>query len=112
MTRSPLNTSSTRSHARATTRRKWNDLAGPLREVVYIFDRVGPRGGPYWRLVLECGHSVARKRHDPKDFAAVSHAMFRPLSESPKRVQCHDCGSGCEPQDPRVLIRLFGGEVP
>ena len=30
-----------------------------MREVVYIFEREGLRGGPYWRLVLECGHSVA-----------------------------------------------------
>lgn len=39
-------------------------------------------------------------------------AMFRPLSErlAPKRAQCHYCGSGCERQDPAVLIRLFGGD--
>ena len=37
-----------------------------MREVVHIFEREGPHGGPYWRLVLECGHSVAR----PGPFAA------------------------------------------
>lgn len=110
MSRPRLNTSSTRRHPRGTSRRKWNDLAGPLREVVYIFAREGARGGPYWRLVLECGHSVARKRHNPENFPQT---LFRPLSEklAPKRVQCHYCGSGCAVQDPAVLIRLFGGEV-
>jgi hypothetical protein len=114
MTRPRLDTSSTRRHARATTRRKWNDLAGPMREVIYIFEREGPRGGSYWRLVLECGHSVARKRWDPKDASAVAQTMFRPLSEklAPGRVQCHYCGSGCERQDPAVLIALLGGDAP
>lgn len=74
MTRPCLNTSSMRH--RTTTRRRWNDLAGPPREVVHIFEREGPRGGPYWRLVLECRHSVARKRHDPKDFTAMAQVMF------------------------------------
>jgi hypothetical protein len=114
MTRPRLNTSTTRRHTRATTRRKWNDLAGPLREVVYIFAREGPRSGPYWRLVLACGHSVARKRRSLKDFSALAQVMFRPLDKllAPRHVQCHDCGSGCEQQDPRILIKLFGGEVP
>jgi hypothetical protein len=82
-----------------------------MREVVHIFEREGPRGGPYWRLVLECGHSVARKRHDSKSFSAIAQAMFRPLSEglAPSHVQCHYCGSGGERQDPVFLIRLFGG---
>jgi hypothetical protein len=111
-TRPRLNTSSTRRHARGTTPRRWNDLAGPTREVVHIFEREGARGGPYWRLVLECGHSVARKRHDPRSFSAIAQAMFRPLSErlAPRHAQCHYCGSGCERQDPMVLIKLFEGD--
>jgi hypothetical protein len=111
MTRPRLNTASTRTHSRATTRRQWNELAGPLREVVYIFSREGPRGGPYWRLILECGHSVARKRYDPKN---IAQSVFRPLSEklAPQHVQCHYCGSGSSPCDPAILIKLFGGDVP
>jgi hypothetical protein len=97
MTRPRLSTSSTRRHARGTTKRRWNDLAGPMREVVHIFERERPRGGPYWRLVLECGHSVARKRHNPRSFA-------------PRHAQCHYCGSECERQDPMVVIRLFEGD--
>lgn len=104
-------TSSTRRHARATSPRKKSELAGPLREVVYIFEREGARNGGHWRLVLECGHSVARKRYVPKADMAMVHAMFRPLSEklAPQRVQCFYCGSGSAPCDPWVLIEYFGG---
>lgn len=82
------NTSSTRRHARATRPRKKSDLAGPMREVVYIFEREGARGGGYWWLVLSCGHTVARKRCVAKHWTAMVHLMFRPLSEklAPKRV--------------------------
>lgn len=94
MIRPRLNTSSTRRHTSGTSRRRWNDLAGPMREVVHISKGEGPRGGPYWRLVLECGHSVARTRYDPKRLSALAQAMFRPLSEflAPRRVQCLYCG--------------------
>jgi hypothetical protein len=45
-----------------------------MREVVYIFEREGERGGAIWWLVLECGHSVARKRYDSKNWSATVHA--------------------------------------
>jgi hypothetical protein len=82
-----------------------------MRKVVYIFEHEGDRGGAYWRLVLECGHSVARSRHDPKDVPAFVSAMFRPLSEklAPKRAQCFSCGLGSAPCDPWDLIEAFGG---
>ena len=88
-----------------------SELEGPLRDVVYIFEREGDRGGGYWRLVLKCGHSVTRKRYVARDWSAVVHLMFRPLSEklAPKRVQCHSCGSGSEQRDPWILIEAFGG---
>ena len=109
-----MKTSSTRRHARATSPRKKSDLAGPLREVVYIFERQGDRGGSFWWLVLDCGHAVARKRYANKSLAALAQLMFRPLSEklAPKRAQCHYCGSGSEKIDPAVMIRAFGGEAP
>ncbi len=90
------------------------ELAGPTREVVYIFERTGTRGGAIWWLVLECGHAVARKRHEAKSWSAMVHMMFRPLEEklAPKRCQCHYCGSGVPKQDPALLIKAFGGEVP
>ena len=87
-------------------------LAGPLRDVVYIFERENDRSGGHWRLVLECGHSVARKRYVPrKAFAGLVHLMFKPLSEklAPKRVQCFYCESGAAPCDPWILIEAFGG---
>jgi hypothetical protein len=93
------------------SRKKPSPLSGPLREVVYIFEREGTRGGSYWRLVLACGHSVARSRVNPNDSVAMISAMFRPLSEklAPKRVQCFYCGSGNTPCDPWILIEAFGG---
>lgn len=82
-----------------------------MREVVYIFEREGTKGGAIWWLVLSCGHAVARKRYVAKDWLAVVHMLFRPLSEklAPKRVQCHSCGSGCERSDPWILVEAFGG---
>jgi hypothetical protein len=92
-------------------------LAGPLRDVIYIFDREGPNGGFHWRLVLECGHGVtrpSRRAKDAKDVSAIAQTMFRPLSEklAPKRVQCHHCGSGAVRRDPWLLIKACGGVVP
>jgi hypothetical protein len=91
-----------------------SELAGPLREVVYIFEREGVRGGAIWWLVLACGHAVARKRYEAKSWTAQVHMLFRPIEEklAPKRAQCHFCGSGCEKSDPWILIRAFGGEAP
>jgi hypothetical protein len=88
-------------------------LAGPLREVVYIFERRGKRGGGLWWLVLECGHTVARKRLAENHWTKKGHLMFRPLEErlAPKHCQCHACGHGHEKLDPTVMIKAFGGEV-
>lgn len=89
------------------SRRQPSPLDGPKREVVYIFEREGTRGGRYWLLVLECGHFVARSRQNTD----TPSALFRPLAEklAPKRVQCHSCGSGGTPLDPWIMIQAFGG---
>lgn len=87
--------------------RQPSPLDGPMREVVYIFERVGTRGGKYWLLVLECGHPVARSQQTTD----TPSALLRPLSEklAPRRAQCHHCGSGGTPSDPWVTIEAFGG---
>lgn len=92
--------------AKPHARRKRNSLAGPRREVIYIFEREGSCGGPYWLLVLSCGHAVSRRRHDSSNFAQM---MFRPLSEklAPRHVQCHYCGMGGEQRDPWILIQVL-----
>lgn len=97
-----------------TPRSSKSDLAGPLREVVYIFEREGERGGGFWWLVLDCGHAVARKRVVAKHWTAMVHLMFKPLAEklAPRRAQCHSCGAGHEKVDPAIMINLFGGEAP
>lgn len=83
-----------------------------MREVVYIFEREGVRGGAIWWLVLACGHFVARKRFEAKSWTAQVHMMFRPVEEklAPKRCQCHYCGSGVPQQDPLLIVKAFGGE--
>ena len=109
----PASTSSVRRHPRATSRRTRSPLAGPPREVVYIFQREGLRGGSIWWLVLACGHTVARSRSDPKTPSAIAQAMFEPLERhlAPQRVQCHYCGAGVEEHDPGPIIRALGGEA-
>jgi hypothetical protein len=105
--------SSTKRYPRATGPRKKSELAGPMREVVYIFEREGSRGGGLWLLVLECGHAVARKRYVAREDTAMVNAMFRPLAEkfAPKHCQCHYCGSGGASSDPAVMIRALGGDL-
>ena len=110
----PRSSSSTRRHSRATSRRKKSEFSGPLRKVVYIFEREGPQGGGIWWLVLECGHAVARKRTVSKSWTAVVHLMFEPIEKrfAPKSCQCNYCGTGNEKIDPAVMIKAFGGELP
>jgi hypothetical protein len=86
-------------------------LAGPLRDVVYIFERTGKNGGGLWWLVLECGHTVARKRFVANHWSALVGLMLRPCEEklAPKRCQCHSCAFGHEKVDPAVMIKAFGG---
>ena len=109
--RGPSSTSSTRRHSRATSPRKKSELAGPMRKVVYIFEREGTKGGAIWWLVLSCGHAVARKRYAAKSWTAAVHMLLRPLEEklAPRRCQCHYCGSGAPKQDPWAMIAAFGG---
>jgi hypothetical protein len=85
-------------------------FAGPRREVIYIFAREGERGGPFWLLVLACGHVVSRRRHAPRSLA---QALFVPLREklAPQHVQCPHCGAGAQNHDPWILIQALGGEV-
>ncbi len=105
----------TRRRRRGGTRKRLpSELGGPKREVVYIFERTGTRGGAIWWLVLECGHAVARKRYEAKDWSAMVHAMFRPLSEklAPKRCQCHYCAHGTPRCDPQIMIDALGRSGP
>jgi hypothetical protein len=87
-------------------RRKCDPLTAPRREVIYIFEREGSCGGPYWLLVLACGHAVSRRRHNSRNFVQT---LFRPLSEklAPRYVQCHYCGMCAEQRDPWILIQAL-----
>ena len=86
-------------------------LAGPLREVVYIFEREGARGGGYWWLVLECGHTVSRTRVVARDWTAMVLLIRHHVKGAPHHVRCHYCGTGSPETDPVISIRAFGGEV-
>jgi len=85
-----------------------------MREVVYIFERDGDRGGSIWWLVLACGHSVARPRHVAKDWSNTVRDLFKPIESklAPKRCRCHSCGLGQAALDPAISIKAFGGDVP
>ncbi len=86
-----------------------NSPAGPMRDVVYIFESEGDRGGAFWFLVLACGHRVARKRYVPSP--ATATLMFRPLAEklAPRRARCCFCEMGCAERDPWSTIEAMGG---
>lgn len=88
-------------------------MKGPLRDVVYIFEREGDHGGAYWLLVLQCGHSSTRSRAGVKHplQAMTRLLLFRPLAgmTAPKRVKCFSCGLGQEKIDPAIAIAAFGG---
>jgi hypothetical protein len=108
MTKPYDSTKSRRPRPRA---RPASELTGPMRKVVYIFEREGARGGGFWWLVLDCGHSVARKRVVGNHWSTMVHLLMHPIESklAPKRVQCHYCGSGAEKQDPWIMIKAFGG---
>jgi hypothetical protein len=80
--------------------------SGPFRKVVYIFEREGTAGGPFWLLVLHSGHHVMRPRH-VTTIATLFHPMSRKLA--PKRTRCHYCGTGAETHDPAETVRMLGG---
>ncbi len=78
----------------------------PMREVVHIIEREGTHGGALWWLVLECGHSVSRRRVVSKNRPA---AMFEPIERrlAPKHALCLYCQSGAARQDPAILIKAL-----
>jgi hypothetical protein len=85
-----------------------------MRDVVYLFEGEGVRGGAIWWLILDCGHRVARKRHEAKSLSAIIHVLFEPIEKklAPHRAQCLYCGSGIEKRDPWDTIRAMGGPTP
>ena len=79
----------------------------PFREVVYIFDREGARGAPYWYLVLDCGHGVSRSQPPIHAGSILLKSVASRLA--PKRVSCLWCESGSPSRDPWILIKALGG---
>ncbi len=76
-------------------------MSHPWRTVVHIEDKVGPKGGPYWRLTLECGHLAFRRRWNPTPEQFVS-SLVSPLVamdkmprrrrlDAPQRLRCLHC---------------------
>ena len=81
--------------------------SGQFREVVYIFDREGARGGSYWYLVLDCGHGVARSQPPIHCGNMLSLGLAARLA--PQRVRCLWCETGSPSSDPWILIEALGG---
>jgi len=79
----------------------------PFRQVIYILHKVGPLGGEYWDLLLECGHSAFRRL--PRfDITAFMGRPFKPESHSaPQKVRCLLCGLGIDPLSPELTTLLF-----
>jgi hypothetical protein len=72
MTRPDYNRRSpTRRHPRATSRRERSELAGPMREVVHIFEREGRAAARTGDSCSSAGTLWRAKRHDPRGFSAA-----------------------------------------
>lgn len=56
----------------------------PWRAVEHIADNVGPRGGEYWTLTLECGHLT---------FCPVPrfNLSYPKIRSAPRRMRCRFC---------------------
>lgn len=63
---------------------------GTWKAVVHIEHKVGPRGGPYWCLTLECGH-LAFRRSETLDPQRLIARLRRPALAAPTRVRCIHC---------------------
>ena len=62
------------------------DTVKPWRIVRHIENRIGPHGGRYWLLTLECGHlKCARKP------CLRPYQIFRRIRFAPKKVACLVC---------------------
>ncbi len=69
-------------------------MSRPLRDVVYIEERIGARGGGLWFLTLSCGHFSAVRRRAPS-FSNTVGAAFGRLSLkdffAPEKSRCWIC---------------------
>ena len=71
----------------------------PWREVTFIDEQRGPRGGETWVLTLDCGHTAFRpkkpSRPDQLGIAMMLGHVERYLRsrEAPRRVRCWSCGN-------------------
>ncbi len=82
---------------------------GPMRSVVYIFERQTDRGSALWWLVLECGHSAVRRRYEAKTWSQQVRGMFKSVESklAPKTARCMSCELGSAQCDPQILIDAF-----
>ena len=82
-------------------------MALPLRKVVCIEDHVGPQGGEFWMLTLECGHVVARRK--PR-FEVWRDLWNLSKYFAPKRCRCFTCSKAKGP--PKRASRSCGSRGP
>lgn len=57
-----------------------------MKKVIYIEDHVGPRGGEYWLLTLECGH--IKYKYKPR--FRIGFFCRGPIT-APHSVRCWHC---------------------
>ena len=62
-------------------------MPGTWREVVYIREGRGSRGGSFWLLTLECGHLAVRQKPNVR---LRAFQIPRPRF-APKRCRCRMC---------------------
>jgi len=85
-------------------------VARPLRDVIKIEERSGPRGGGIWFLTLSCGHSSAVRRRAPSFENAVGALSGRLGMKdffAPERSRCWICPPASALSDPKEIAKAI-----
>jgi len=79
----------------------------PFREVIYIVEDSGNRGGKTWILILDCGHIAFRPKRTGSRLSEARRFWSSPnRGLAPKRCRCNSCAVGIPKIDPKPIIEL------
>lgn len=76
------------------------------RQVVYITSLEGPRGGRYWSLLLECGHTECRSQPAIHGGSVLFKRTIK-FFLAPEQVLCKLCELGIEPSPETICAQVM-----